>query len=238
MKQVIYSEHHRGIVEYPLLEKPIYYSGFSWNEEKEYDHSMEAYNKWLSSPPIAQVQKEFIEFFSVPRGKKEYKIEKLHVDADGNPATFYTVGYKLVAIPIKEADSKPKMKNVPDKIYLQVGDDDLFEADGDFKELSEVSWCQDKIYDSDIEYVRVKEADLEPGVQSTNEAAVASHSCAVGNSIEHGFKIEYRTLGNDYNVILQAKNLNAALLRFAKCYHEVEEIYSVRSLLNSDKNVK
>ena len=46
------------------------------------------------------------------------------------------------------------MKNIPKKIYLQVGD----ECDGeDFKELSEVSWCKDKIYENDIEFVRIPE---------------------------------------------------------------------------------
>src|SRR6185312_7779555 len=43
------------------------------------------------------------------------------------------------------------MKNIPEKIYLQIGD----ECDGeDFNELSEVSWCKDKIYDNDIEFER------------------------------------------------------------------------------------
>jgi hypothetical protein len=35
---------------------------------------VKTYNKWLSSPPIAQVSTKHIEFFSVPRSKKEYKI--------------------------------------------------------------------------------------------------------------------------------------------------------------------
>ena len=46
------------------------------------------------------------------------------------------------------------MKNIPEKIYLQVGDltpDEVSEID--FTDLGEVSWCTDRIYDSDIEFV-------------------------------------------------------------------------------------
>ena len=42
------------------------------------------------------------------------------------------------------------MKNIPEKIYLQIG----FEPDGcdDFTKLHDVSWCVDKVFPSDIEY--------------------------------------------------------------------------------------
>jgi hypothetical protein len=43
------------------------------------------------------------------------------------------------------------MKNVPDKIYLQIDADG--ETPEDFSELAGVSWCADKINDNDIEYV-------------------------------------------------------------------------------------
>ncbi len=45
------------------------------------------------------------------------------------------------------------MKNIPDKIYLQIGAD--CDAD-DFNELSleDIDWCADQINDNDIEYVR------------------------------------------------------------------------------------
>jgi len=43
------------------------------------------------------------------------------------------------------------MKNIPKKIYLQV------DADGDrcedFKECHGVSWCEDRIHETDIEYL-------------------------------------------------------------------------------------
>lgn len=50
------------------------------------------------------------------------------------------------------------MKQIPSKIYLQVhGDASLEEIDDleKYDEWSEVTWCEDKIYDTDIEYSRV-----------------------------------------------------------------------------------
>ena len=46
------------------------------------------------------------------------------------------------------------MKNIPKRIFLNLGE---IEHSGvkDFNELSEVTWCADRIFDSDIEYVRV-----------------------------------------------------------------------------------
>jgi hypothetical protein len=43
------------------------------------------------------------------------------------------------------------MNNIPEKIYLQIGEDC---DDEDFNNLSEVSWNKDKIYENDIEFVR------------------------------------------------------------------------------------
>ena len=46
------------------------------------------------------------------------------------------------------------MKNIPKKIYLQIGDLTPDEVkDIDFKDLAEVSWCDERIYKSDIEFV-------------------------------------------------------------------------------------
>lgn len=47
------------------------------------------------------------------------------------------------------------MKNIPKRIFLNLGE---IEHSGikDFNELSEVTWCAGRIYDSDIEYVRVQ----------------------------------------------------------------------------------
>lgn len=41
------------------------------------------------------------------------------------------------------------MKNIPKKIYLQVGDD----AGDDFNKLHGVTWCDEKINDSDIAFL-------------------------------------------------------------------------------------
>ena len=45
------------------------------------------------------------------------------------------------------------MTKAPDKIYLQVDPDD----EGTCGWIDEITWCQDKINDNDVEYVR---ADL------------------------------------------------------------------------------
>ena len=47
------------------------------------------------------------------------------------------------------------MKNIPRKIYLQIGED--AELAADFNELSreDITWCEDKINDNDIEYTRI-----------------------------------------------------------------------------------
>ena len=46
------------------------------------------------------------------------------------------------------------MKNIPKRIFLNLGDiQDL--GVKDFKELSDVTWSEDRVFDSDIEYIRV-----------------------------------------------------------------------------------
>jgi len=44
------------------------------------------------------------------------------------------------------------MKDAPKTIYLQVCEEN--ECDSEFSEHEGVTWCQDKIHDSDIEYTR------------------------------------------------------------------------------------
>lgn len=41
------------------------------------------------------------------------------------------------------------MKNIPNKIYLTIGSNE------DFEELREVSWCERKIYEDDLQFVSV-----------------------------------------------------------------------------------
>jgi hypothetical protein len=45
------------------------------------------------------------------------------------------------------------MKNLPKKIYLQVDPENECDENTDFNSLAGVSWCEERINDSDIEYV-------------------------------------------------------------------------------------
>lgn len=44
------------------------------------------------------------------------------------------------------------MKNLPEKIYLNLGDG--LPADADFRDLAEVTWSQEPTTDNDVEYAR------------------------------------------------------------------------------------
>ena len=46
------------------------------------------------------------------------------------------------------------MKNIPKKIYLQIGEAD---KDCDFNDLHGITWCDERINDNDIEYVFVED---------------------------------------------------------------------------------
>lgn len=43
------------------------------------------------------------------------------------------------------------MKNIPNKIYLVIGTGDC----EDFKELREVTWCEDSIFNSDLQFISI-----------------------------------------------------------------------------------
>ena len=47
-----------------------------------------------------------------------------------------------------------KIINAPERIWLQVGDD-FDPGEIDFNALIEVTWCQDKIGEFDVEYARI-----------------------------------------------------------------------------------
>jgi len=47
------------------------------------------------------------------------------------------------------------MRNQPKFIYLQTGLEDCGETCSDFDELDMVSWCVDKIYSDDLQYISV-----------------------------------------------------------------------------------
>lgn len=69
------------------------------------------------------------------------------------------------------------MKNIPQKIYLQIGEDvSIKENDSDFNDLAGVSWCADKINKTDIEYVLKSEETF------TKEQMIQCYIDAVNNS--------------------------------------------------------
>lgn len=47
------------------------------------------------------------------------------------------------------------MNNIPEKIWLNLGEE--VPEDADFRDLSEVTWSENKIFDKDVEYVRKSE---------------------------------------------------------------------------------
>lgn len=49
------------------------------------------------------------------------------------------------------------MKNIPKRIYLNIGDG--VPDDADFRDLKEVTWSEERMFDNDIEFVRAKEAE-------------------------------------------------------------------------------
>jgi hypothetical protein len=59
------------------------------------------------------------------------------------------------------------VKNIPQKIYLQVDADG--ETPEDFKGL-EVTWAANRVYDTDIEYVLNVEKAAEPMYDTTNNS--------------------------------------------------------------------
>lgn len=52
------------------------------------------------------------------------------------------------------SDDKPKFTNLPDRIFLNVGDDYLPFFEVDFRDLEGVTWCAHSQGEFDIEYIR------------------------------------------------------------------------------------
>ena len=62
--------------------------------------------------------------------------------------------YDLLDTTIRELDDENEMTNVPDSIFLVIGEDT---PDGaDFDELDEVTWSKERVSCKDIEYTRKK----------------------------------------------------------------------------------
>jgi hypothetical protein len=74
------------------------------------------------------------------------------------------------------------MTNIPKTIYLQIGKDCPMDDGEDFKNLSEVTWCAERINENDIEYVlKLSDEDLRILKQirnyfGENDAAVFNHA--------------------------------------------------------------
>ena len=64
------------------------------------------------------------------------------------------------------------MRNQPNKIYLQIDLEDNGETCEDFNELSDISWCVDKIYSDDLEYISVSfiSAEIEKELKICKES--------------------------------------------------------------------
>lgn len=60
--------------------------------------------------------------------------------------------YDLLDTTIREFDGENEMTNVPDSIFLVIGEDTP--EDADFNELDEVTWSKERVSYKDIEYVR------------------------------------------------------------------------------------
>lgn len=62
--------------------------------------------------------------------------------------------YDLLDTTIREFEGENEMTNVPDRIFLVIGEDT---PDGaDFDELDEVTWSKERVSYKDIEYTRKK----------------------------------------------------------------------------------
>lgn len=67
------------------------------------------------------------------------------------------------------------MKNIPKKIFLQVGD--LEDDNVDFSELSDVTWSADRVYKNDIEYILKPTKAKKSVVKMAKEANGRSRAC-------------------------------------------------------------
>lgn len=63
--------------------------------------------------------------------------------------------YDLLDTTIREFEGENEMVNVPDSIFLVIGEDTP--DGGDFNELDEVTWSKERVSYKDIEYVRKDE---------------------------------------------------------------------------------
>jgi hypothetical protein len=113
MKKYIYSPQHHGLVLAPLMTEPnqrdywLTDPAFTVFNHGEFDEAMEAYNTWLSSPPVYKVRPEDIEWFSVERGEDEFEDVWYNFGGFDKPDD-----YGPLAIPKKGNESKEQSPSV------------------------------------------------------------------------------------------------------------------------------
>jgi hypothetical protein len=77
------------------------------------------------------------------------------------------------------------MKNIPDKIWLVTGLSNTDEEVKDFKELSEVTWSEEKIFDHDIPFERaINKNDLWHSVADGGLPPKAKNNNRIDFSVE------------------------------------------------------
>ena len=70
------------------------------------------------------------------------------------------------------------MKNIPKRIYLQIGDlTDKDDRNIDFNELSDVCWSSEKIFKTDIEFIRKPDTARKSIERIAKEANGRSRAC-------------------------------------------------------------
>jgi hypothetical protein len=129
MKKYIYSPHHQGLVEAPknswwLKDTPeinAYMEECKFLYDNPEKHTMpthrlqakewEAYNTWLSSPPIYKVRPEDIKYFLEPIDESQFEVVEIEDYIGGSGHTGYPTFTKF-AIPKKGNESKEQSPSV------------------------------------------------------------------------------------------------------------------------------
>jgi hypothetical protein len=126
MKKYIYSPHHQGLVLAPLMTEPnqkdywLTDPAFTVFNHGEFDEAMEAYNTWLSSPPIYKVRPEDIKDFLEPIDESQFEVDYqvLTMGSWRDTTKFVYDQYmntdckRIVAIPKKGNESKEQSPSV------------------------------------------------------------------------------------------------------------------------------
>lgn len=108
------------------------------------------------------------------------------------------------------------MKNIPNRIYLQVGEmSDEEYRETDFHDLDEVTWCEDKAFKTDIEFHRNEDSkyrDLLVSILST--IADAADVTEANDGLDYGtgyfphfrFEPNFEFTDEEMNIIKQLED--------------------------------